>query len=340
VKPSRLDRLAGRRAATLLAERLAAPALVVVAADGFSVPRAGATTVGPPGSGAAVEPGADGGLPFPAGEFAAVVDASRPGSAGAPAPAELARVCRAGGVVAAVAAGGTATGGRSVGDLTAALAAAGCALEETVAFDLLGPGSPWRPALGERAAEVLAELEALLRFRSVRRAVRLLEAEVVAALPPAETGSALVVARRGGSGRAARPPVDLAARLAAPALAARLLRLVQEDAVVRLAALVDAEVVSARGLGFDLARYLSAASLGPGASARARSAARRRARVWYPGLDARRFVEAASYRIAAGAIAALGPVDPEGLAPAMAYHVVETTSAALDRHLGATWPAR
>lgn len=343
---SRWARLADWRAAELLAAASrGGPALVVVSPGGFPPPAAGGPRL-------AVTPEALARAPA----VEAVLDTTRPEGPGDPAPrvAAMVRACRAGGTIAAIACGGAPGAGGSsaplgLARLGALLEDAGCRIVELVPFDLLGPLSPWRLGLGPRAGRVLEELDEHLRHRSVRRAVRLLEREVVATLPPERVGRVLVRAERApaGEGGVPRPrlaprmvdPAPLSARLAAPALARRVLKLMQEDAVVRFAAFVDAELLSAQATGFDLARYLGAASLEAESAGPARARAERRGRCWYPGLDARRFVEAAAFRLVRRTVETLGAAGGAGVADTLTYHLLETINAELDRHLGPAWPA-
>jgi len=353
--PSRAARLADRRAAELLAGAADGATLVAAAAGGFPLPACapGATVVAAPG---ADVPGArpdDGG---PLGEdFAAVVDTTRPEAVADDAAriARLVRACRPGGTVALVAVGGPvfapdgATPGlrpagcgaatRTMATAASALAAAGAWIEGAVAFDLTGPLAPWRHALGGDADRVLAELDGHLAARAVRAAVRFLEREVVARLPPEATARTLLVARRVAPGDAGRPRAvrgDARARLDEPAVTRRVLALLQDDAVVRFAAFLDAEVLSRLDVPFSLPRWLLAASARPGAGDDAAPRAAKAGRAWYPGLDAYRLVQAAGYRIAARTAALLERAAPSAaIAPTLEYALVEMVNAALDRRL-------
>ncbi len=328
--------LADRRATTLLAPaHVGGRALVVAAAAGFPPPALdGATTCAP----TALERSDD--------SFDTVIDTTRPEE-----PADhgrlldaLVRSCRPDGTIAVIACGGVpAADGpgapRSLALVRTRLAAAGWAPVRVVPFDLLGPLSPWRLGLGGRADRVLAELDAFLRFRSVRAAVRFLERELVAALPCERVGRALVVARRGAGAIGGGDP---GVTLECPDRARRVLAHLQHDAVVRFAAFLDAEFLVPAGVHFDLARYLVAVSATAGNGDPARARALRERRCWFPGYDARRFVEAVSHRMAQRAVEALaaaaGPT--AGLAESFDYALFETCNAALDRFLDDPWTAR
>lgn len=308
----RWTRLVEARAAALFAARAESPALVLVGAGRSPCVGPGALVMAPP---------ADGALPFAERSFAAVLDMRPPDEPCVPV-AELARVCRPEGAVL------TVTSSHTRAALADTLAGAGCVVDDTIPFDFLGSGSPWAARLGARAAGVLEELETHLAAGGVCAAATLLEAEVVAHLPPGATASAFVVGRRGAARPTpARPSVRV--RLDEPEFRAALLRLAQDDAVVRWAAFLDAEVLSPAGVMFDLARYLdeigavSPAELRPG--------------LWrWPGFETYRFLQAAGHRMAAGTAAALAdarePASPR-LAATLAYDLVETLNALFDRCL-------
>jgi hypothetical protein len=293
VTRSRWGRLADRRAAELLAVGAAEPALVVGAPDGFPVRGARAAVDGAP----------------PAAVFAAVIDTVRPEGAfdDDARLGHLVRACRPGGTLALVAcAGGTTESARSLVGFAPRLAALGCDVVRAVPFDLLGLFSPWRARLGTRLETVLAELETYLASPAVRAAVRFLERHVVAALPPSEAGSVAVLARRRAAGEAPAPPPpvpDLEATLASRALAEGALHHLRDDAVVRFAAFLDAEVLAPAGVGFDLVDFIARASAEPG---RGRAAVRPDEPWWTPSLDVQRLLTAASHRLAHRAIARLG----------------------------------
>jgi hypothetical protein len=317
----RWARLAARRGAELLRAAVAGPVAVVVPG------RAGGALVSDPSG-------------LPAGAFDAVADATPPdGRDAVPARvAALVRACRPGGTVALIACGGDATAAADVPTVTTLLDAAGADVVRVVAFDLLGPSSPWRRRLGDDSTAVVAELEAHLAFPAVRIAARLLEREVVAASSPSYAASAVVIGRRrdGEPAPEGAAPASLAARLAGPALARRALALAQDDAVVRFAAFLAAEVQPVLAAPFDVARWLLEVAGIDGNGDLAAGRARAAGRSWYPGLDARRFVEAAAHRMARGVVRALAAGAPEQalVADSFEYPVLETCNAALDICLG------
>jgi hypothetical protein len=311
----RWARLAARRENELLRAVLAAPAAVLPAAG--------------PGLGAVASPGViSDPRDLPAGAFAAVVDRTAGDAARL---AALVRACRTGGTVAVVARGGESPDATTV---TTLLEAAGCDLVRVVPYDLLGASSPWRGRLGPEAAALVAELDAQLASPAVRAAARLLEREVVAALPPAAAARALVVAHRRGTDQAAvrepSPPRG------GPAFVRRALALMQDDAVVRFAAFLAAEVQPVLGLAGDFAAWLLDAASADGSGALASGRARAAGRSWYPGLDARRFVEAAAHRMARGVVGTLAAATPgdAALADTFEYPVLQVCNAGLDVCLG------
>jgi hypothetical protein len=361
--PSRAARLADRRAAELLAgaaSAAAGPTLVWAAPGGFPPPTratGGAVTIVAASGVDAARAVADDGGPPGDERYARVIDTTRPEAVAGDAVriARLVRACRPGGTVALVAVGGPVLppdlrtpcdragpphGGatRTLATAAAALAAAGAWVEGAVAFDLVGPFAPWRHALGGDADAVLAELDRHLRARAVRAMARLLDRELVSQLPPESTARAVLVARRvapGDTGGARAVRDDPHDRLDAPATTARLLGLLQDDAVVRFAAFVDAEILGRLDVPFSIVRWLTDASLRPGAGERAAVRARRANREWYPGVDAYRLVQAASHRIATRTAAVLGKVSAESavVAPTLEYALIEMVNAALDRRL-------
>jgi SAM-dependent methyltransferase len=341
---SRWGRLVERRAAALLGTASAEPALVVEAAGGFPVARrTGAVTVSTRGR---ARPGATiaaaAALPFASGSFAAVVDATRPEAGGGDAQplAELVRVCRPGGTVALVARGGPVpAGGRTWATVRARLVDWGCEIERVVPFDALGPFSPWRCALGTEARRVLSELEDHLRSREVRRAARLLERRIVAALPPEQGGWVFVRARRHGPGRAAGPARgmrSIAGVARSRSFAAAVLRLMRDDAVVRFAAFLDAELLSTGSIPVDLAAYVRRVSLEPQLGRAAAAALLPRRRWWSASFDVQRFLAARGHRMARATIEVLrghpdganGGVD---LADTLEYDLLALVNRQLER---------
>ncbi len=310
-------RLVEARAEALLAARAAPPALVLGGPDGFPCAVAGATVTAPP---------ADGALPFADAAFASVIDATRPESARPVAVAELGRVCRPEGAVVTVARG------RELGARVGALAAAGCVVDATTPFDLLS--SPWAAALDASVGE---ELDAHLEAPGVQAAVALLEAELVALLPPAAVGRVVVVGRRSATRAAAvLDPPSIRARLDDPTLRSTLLGFAQDDAVVRWAAFLDAELLSPAGVAFDLARYLE--EIGGVAPAELRPG------LWrWPGFETYRFLQAVSHRMAARTAAALAadtalPPEWRGLPATLAYDFVDPRNGLRDRCLAVEAP--
>jgi SAM-dependent methyltransferase len=343
---SRRERLVDRRAGRLLARAAEAPALVVEAAGGFPCAAdllpAPALRAGALGEAAVAVAGEATTLPFAEASFRAVIDTSRPEAPAdhAAAVREMIRVCRPGGVVAAVACGGGAGAAgrlapRGFASLLGAFAAAGCTPVAVVPFDLLGPSSPWRRRLPDGGAGVLAELDEHLRAGGVRRAFTLVEEEVAALLDPEDTARVLVVARRGpapawrAQGTA---PERLVALRAAPGLRARALELMADDAVVLAAALLS-EILTLADVPFDLATYLREASV-PAHAALAIGALRGSRRFWSPGLEVRRLHQAASHRLARRAIRALAAATDEAaparLAETLEYDIVARLHALLE----------
>jgi SAM-dependent methyltransferase len=330
---SGLDRLVDERAEALLTEAAAPPALIVARPSGFPCRIAGAVVVSDHGAGpVSVRSGAEQ-LPFPSGTFAAVVDTTRPEDPADHLPflRELARVCRPGGTVAAIACAGLAVtaGPRTLAILEDCLDAVGCDVRRRVPFDVLGTFSPWRLGLGERRERVLAELEGHLAHPAVCAAVHLLEATVVAVLPPDRAGRVAVVARRRAPGaappRPAAPEPPPRAALVRPDVAAEALRLMQDDAVVRFAAFLDAELLSRADVGFDLLGYLE--EIGRAESGELRP------RLWrWPGLEAYRYLGALSHRLARAAVAGLsGGAGPDaGLPATLEYDLVAMFNALVE----------
>jgi len=173
-----------------------------------------------------------------------------------------------------------------------------------VPFDAFGPLSSWRLGLGARRDAVFAELEEHLASPAVRRAARLVEQHVVAALSPESVGRVMVVARRGP----VPPPVvaSPAAALSAPAFVDAILPLLHDDAVVRWLAFVDAEWLSAPGVGFDLIGFLRTLTAPAERRTELSALLRRQRRWWQPRLEEARLAEAASHRLAEATIAAVG----------------------------------
>jgi len=317
VTRSRWGRLVERRARDLLGSVRGAPAVVLDVPGGYPAPREAlpdAVVVGAGGRG--VVRGGTESLPLRAASSAAVVDTTRPET---PADherrvAELVRVCRPGGTIALVACGGRVAsrsvgGVRSWASLSGLLARAGCDVVRVVPFDLLGTFSPWRTGLGVRAERVLGELEDHLRVPEVRRAVRFLERRLVAALPVEQAGSVFVVARRRGGApepaHAPGAPESASAVVASRAFGDALLRLARDDAVVRFAAFLDAEIFSPAAVSFDLVRHLAAAAADPVRGETARRALLARRRWWSPRSDVQRLLGAASFRLAHRTMAVL-----------------------------------
>jgi hypothetical protein len=226
------------------------------------------------------------------------------------------------------------------------LVAAGCEVVRAVPFDVLGVSSPWGRRLGARADRVIAELEAHLAFPEVRCAVRLLERRIVAALPVEEVGAIAVLARRRSAADrtvAAAPVPTLAAVLASRAFGDAVLRLLRDDAVVRFAAFLDAEVLSPLGVPFDLPAWI--ATLGTDA-ARARAAVAALLpfrRWWSPSFDVQRLLAATSHRLAQRAIDALGALpgathEGVSLPATLEYDLIATLNRALEPPPGAGGP--
>jgi hypothetical protein len=367
-KPSRSVALADARASALLGSALRTPALVVTAADAFPAPcpDAGhpptvvdATTLGTIGGTPATDF-----LPFPAEAFASVVDTAYPEVPGDYARHlnELVRVCRPGGEIACVAYGGTAPSppedgfrirlhGRAHAWVRATLEAADCEIVREVPFDVLGPLSPWRLALGARAESVLAELEEHLQHRSVRRAVRLVERGLVATLDPSEAARVVLVARRrdpcaartAADGRTSRR-VAPGERVRDPTFTRAAVRLLHDDAVLRWLAFLDVEILSPLRVPFDLPRWVAAMAAEDANQRTAAVDLLGRRRWWYPGLEERRVLEAASYRLAQATLAALTDLDAAGSPGAgfiatLEYDLVAAFNARLGRTAAGEAPA-
>jgi SAM-dependent methyltransferase len=325
-------RLADERAAELLGAAVELPALVVARPDGFGCPadRGVVVAVAPGGE----RPGVScvaAELPFATATFASVVDTTRPEDPGdhEPLVRELLRVCRPGGVVAAVACGGAAAtvGPRTLPLLTDCLTVGGAEIERLVPFDALGTFSPWRLALGARRDRVLAELEAHLGHPAVREATRLLEEVVVSTLPPEQVGRVFLLARRSigrAEARRGASVVPPGAGLARPDVGPVALRLLQDDTVIRFAAFLDAELLAPAGTGFDVLRWLEELGAAPGGELRPR--------LWrWPGLEAYRFLGAASHRLARRTLAALTEGDPDaGVLATLEYDLVAAMNALLE----------
>jgi hypothetical protein len=264
----------------------------------------------------------------------------------------LGRACRTGGVVALVAGGDRPAaapgmpGVRSVPAAEALLATNGSVVECVVPFDLLAPGAPLRRALGAEADRVLAELDGWCAHAGMRALLRFVERELVAALPWTWAGRALLLARRGGGPRVraavAADPATLGARLHRPAVAHRVLALVQDDAVVRFLAFVDAELLVPGGVRFDPVRYLLALAAVDGCTGAARARAAARGRTWFPGYDSRRLVEAVAHRMVERTVAAFGahPGPEADVAASLTYPLLEACHAVLEPELPDPWAAR
>jgi hypothetical protein len=293
-------------------------------------------------------------IPFSSETFASVIDTTRPES-----PAdheellgELVRVCRPGGTVALIACGGSvaaASGGmapRSFESVEEWLRRAGCDIERVVTFDVFAPLSPWRLVLGERRSQVLGELEEHLRFSRVRRAVRLLERHLVPALPPCEVGRVFVLARRRYPGQ---PPKAIVGEQSRPSIrsvldagnfGAAVLRFLQDDAVVRFAAFLDAEVLSAARLPFNLTCYIDAVGSAPENAAVAARILLRRRRWRHAGLEVQAFISAAIYRMARRTIEVLQDApdsvrDDVRLPDTLEYEFFEALNVQIERSLAA-----
>jgi hypothetical protein len=176
--------------------------------------------------------------------------------------------------------------------------------------------------LGERCGEVLGELEEHLRSRRVRTAVRLLERHFVAALAPCHAGRVFVVARRDQGGQ--RPAViiqedphrDLGGLIEDDAFGGAALRFLQDDAVLRWAAFLDSEIISAVPLPFNLVAYVEEMASRTRNAAMAGKSLSRRRRWRYPGLEVQAVIAAATYRMTKRTIEALRD------APESVYSVV------------------
>jgi len=355
---SRWGQLADRRAAELLGSSQGARTLVVAATGGFPYQgsqRRGSTVLSPltmsrQGAVRAVPDD----IPFSTETFTSVIDTTRPEQ-----PAdhgqllhELVRVCHPGGTIAVIACGGSTAGSsggvapRSFVSVEECLRHAGCDIERVVTFDVFAPLSPWRLMLGERRSAVLGELEEHLRFPRVRRAVRLLERHLVPALPPCDVGRVFVVARRRHPGQPPGPVVlehsrpSIRSVLDAGYFGAAVLRFLQDDAVVRLAAFVDAEVLSAARLPFNLARYIDAVGSGPDNAAVAARALLRRRRWRHAGLEVQAYLSAATYRMAKRTIDVLQDApdsvrDAVRLPDTLEYELFEALNAQIERSLAA-----
>lgn len=318
MRGSRWARLVDGRAGRLLAGAAVEPALVLAPPGGFPCLLPASAP-----SGAAA---------------ASLVDTTRPEEPGdhAAQVRQLVQLAGEDAAVVLVACGGppAMTAGpapRSLAVVEAALAEVGFGVARRVPFDALGPLSPWRLGLGARRDAVFAELEEHLASPAVRRTARLIERHVVAALPPEAAGRVLVVARR------APVPVpiavDPAATLTSAALAAALLPLLHDDAVVRWLTFVDVEWLSADTVGFDLVRFLR--DLTAPADRRAEIAAllRTQRRWWQPRLEEARLSEAASHRMAQSTIAAVDAAVGDGIAATLLYPLVGALNAEIDRLL-------
>jgi SAM-dependent methyltransferase len=287
-------------------------------------------------------------LPFRDGAFAAVVDTQRAEAAWDDEQrlAELVRVCRPGGTIALVACpGGVDVGLRTWDGVRGRLMAAGCEVARAVPFDPLGVSSPWRRRLGPRTERVLAELEQHLAFPEVRRAVRLLERRIVEALPLEEAGAIAVLARRRTAADRTVGPAPLpalAAVLASRAFGDAVLRLLRDDAVVRFAAFLDAEVLSPLGVPFDLPGYVAALGADAERAREAVAALLPHRRWWSTSFDVQRLLAAASHRLARRAIEALRGLpgathEGVSLPATFEYDLIATLNRALER--GAEGPA-
>ena len=355
---SRWGQLADRRAAELLASSKGAATLVLAAAGGFPCPVSDCrktTVLLVPGAGRQCAVRAvPGEIPFVSETFTSVIDTTRPEP-----PAdhegrlrELVRVCRPGGTVAVIACGGTAVGAsgaaapRSFVEVEEWFWRAGCEIEREVTFDLFAPLSPWRLMLVHRRAQVLEELEEHLHFPRVRRAVRLLERHLVAMLPPSEGGRVFVLARRRHSGRPPKPIVREQSSLSVRSVldtsyfGAGVLRFLQDDAVVRFAAFLDQEVLSAARLPFNLACYIDSAGNKPESAAVAARTLLRRRQWRYPGSEVQAFLAASAYRMARQTIAVLQDApdcvcDAVRLPETLEYELFEAFNREIERLLAA-----
>jgi hypothetical protein len=269
---------------------------------------------------------------------ASIVDTTRPEEPGdhAAMVRQLVQLAGEDATVVLVACGGppAATPGpapRSLAVVETALAEMGFAVAQRVPFDVLGPLSPWRLGLGARRDAVFAELEEHLGSPAVRRAARLIERHVVAALPPDTAGRVLVVARRAPV--PAPIAVEPAAALASAELGDALLPLLHDDAVVRWLAFVDAEWLSADTVGFDLVRFLRELTAPAGRRADVAALLRTQRRWWQPRLEEARLAEAASHRMAQATIAAVDAAVGDGIAGTLLYPLVGAFNAEIDRLL-------
>ena len=318
MRGSRWARLIDGRAGRLLAAEAVEPALVLAPPGGFPclLPVSGSTDTAP----------------------ACIVDTTRPEEPGdhATMVRQLADLAGDTAAVVLVACGGspamtTGPAPRALAVVESALADAGFGVTKRVAFDAFGPLSPWRLGLGARRDAAFAELEEHLASPAVRRAARLVEQHVVAALPPESVGRVMVVARRAP----APPPVATSpvAALSAPEFADAVLPLLHDDAVVRWLAFVDAEWLSAAGIEFDLIGFLR--TLTEPAERRTELAAllRRQRRWWQPRLEEARLAEAASHRLAQATIAAVDAAVGDGIARTLLYPLVSAFNAEIDRLL-------
>lgn len=270
------------------------------------------------------------------GPFAAVVDCARPEEPDDHARrlATLLGACAPVATVALVACGGDAgalpgAGPRSLTLVEQTLGAAGFRIARRTPFDLLGLCSPWRRLLGAETRRVMDELDVHLGQPAVRAAVRLVERHVTAALEPSQAARVLVVGVRGDVVQFAEMPGGLAS----PALHEAARVLIHDDAVVRCLAFVDAELLALPGVDFDLVGWLRGLAAEPAGEAALRAVLRERQRWWQPGLEAQRFAEAATHRLARSAIEALGPGPAElpDLGDTLEYDLCAAFGEALDR---------
>jgi hypothetical protein len=288
-------------------------------------------------------------LPFRDGAFASVIDTARPEAAWDDAQrlAELVRVCRPGGTLALVACPGVDVGLRTWAGVRSRLVGLGCEVVRAVPFDVLGVSAPWRRRLGGRVERVMAELEAHLAFPEVRRAVRLLERRIVAALGLEEAGAIAVLARRRTAADRTVAPVPepaLAAVVASRAFGDAVLRRLQDDAVVRFAAFLDAEVLSPLEVPFDLPAWVATLGADRERARAAVAALLPHRRWWSASFDVQRLLAATSHRLAERVIDALrghpgATHEGVSLPATFEYDLIATLNRALEPPAAAGGPA-